>query len=79
MILFAEISLYCPSTVKSEGEYPLVSSLLALPRYFVAVRPNYFETHKLIAKQATDQNRLFRPTVKLEHDYYALAQREELL
>jgi hypothetical protein len=51
---------------------------LRLP-YFVAVRPKYFETHKPIAMQATDQYRVFIPTVKAKNDYYGLAQREELL
>ena len=66
--------------MKSEGEYfPVLVRTSTLPRHFVAVRTNHFETHKLIALQAADQNRLFRPTIKLEDDYYVLAHREELL
>lgn len=80
MIRFAEICLYCPSTVKIRGGVFLeTGSRLALPRYFVAVGPDYLETHKLIAQHATDQERLFRPAIKLKLDYNGLAPPEELL
>src|SRR6185503_5877976 len=71
--------LILPQHSEVRGGVPFRTGFrLTLPRYFVAVRPEYFETHKLIALQATDQNRVFIPTIKANNDYYRLAQREKL-
>ena len=79
MVLSVVTALYCPSTVKSEGEYALAAVwCFALPRHFVPVGPNYLEIHKLIALQAAYQYWLFQPTVKPKPNFNGFAHPEEL-